>query len=525
MHVPVHATHTSITLDISYLTYTHILWCVVAGSVTAYSVLVRNSGNVPLRDLLLVVDALSGHSTNGSIACALLPDATSWAPGSDLAAQAELNCTGSYTFDQAAIEAGDIHPVMVATAANLAAPVQAQLPSIGVTATANMSVAIAASCLLPHRAGAWHTNVPGQRCQLALIQLHRAPHLQPALTHCTCTCMPLHAGAEVQCSITVTNTGNLGLRQLQLQGMSGNASCLLADGARLEPGASTDCSASWLSSQDDFESGSMHVPLSASAQPISSASANSPPLLVAAPATTLALPVVRSLSLSMRRTKGDDEPLLVVAAGHTLHLDLTVNNTGNVHLADLDLVLLPGLSCSLVSGGNASLLAAPPSELLVGQALECNGTFTYSQDDLEQGDRTFMATATATGVSQQAANVLVQAALSSQLQLDVDGPNCTTAPEGGNGRRKQCLLVREGLNVLFRSCMHECNPCPALPLVLAFLCSHFCKLPGRAAQHRQRALGQCQLAVSNGRGKRLHGSNPGPSSYRQLPAVPRGGAG
>jgi hypothetical protein len=116
---------------------------------------VSNTGNVKLRGLLLHVPQLAGDSNESSITCTTTGAGSSWAPGSDLAAGGSLSCSGTFSFSQDAIEAGDLSPAVTTTAANLAAAVTQPLPAISVPNSPSLSVAVdTASCIKPDDAGA-----------------------------------------------------------------------------------------------------------------------------------------------------------------------------------------------------------------------------------------------------------------------------------------------------------------------------------------------------------------------------------
>lgn len=113
-----------------------------------------NTGNVKLRGLQLLVPALAGDNNSDTIRCNYANGGDFWIVP-DLAAAASLSCSGSFNVDQGAIEAGDLSPAVIATAANLAAgPVTASLPAISVPNTPSLSVSVdAARCVPPTQAG------------------------------------------------------------------------------------------------------------------------------------------------------------------------------------------------------------------------------------------------------------------------------------------------------------------------------------------------------------------------------------
>lgn len=121
----------------------------------SYAFTVANTGNVKLRGLQLSVPVLGGDSSDSSISCSVSGLGSTWTAGSNLAADASLLCSGTYSFDQDAIEAGDLSPAINATATNLAAVVAAPLPAISVPLLPSLSVTVDTStCNKPEHAGA-----------------------------------------------------------------------------------------------------------------------------------------------------------------------------------------------------------------------------------------------------------------------------------------------------------------------------------------------------------------------------------
>lgn len=126
----------------------------VADTPISYTINLANSGNVKLRAVEVLVSQPAGNSSAGSITCVDASTNTSWPAGSDLPVGGILNCTGSYTFTQDAIEVGDVHPVATVTAANVTVPFTVSLPSISVPNTPSISVILhTASCIKPTQAG------------------------------------------------------------------------------------------------------------------------------------------------------------------------------------------------------------------------------------------------------------------------------------------------------------------------------------------------------------------------------------
>lgn len=123
-----------------------------AGTAVFYSVTLINTGNVKLRGLQLVVPALSGSSTTGTVPCT---DASgAWLTAPDLSPGGILVCNGSYSFSQPAIEQGSLYPTATATATNLLGAATADLPAISVPNVPSLSVNVDTSgCSKPSMAG------------------------------------------------------------------------------------------------------------------------------------------------------------------------------------------------------------------------------------------------------------------------------------------------------------------------------------------------------------------------------------
>jgi uncharacterized repeat protein (TIGR01451 family) len=128
----------------------------VTGDQVTYSWTLKNNGNVKLRALqlggadLLTTNILCTDSVTG----------TDWTHGSDLIVGDQLNCTGTYMYDQANIELGDSLHTTQATAANVKPTVQftdiVQLAAVTVPNLPSMTVTIVTStCTMPAIEGEW----------------------------------------------------------------------------------------------------------------------------------------------------------------------------------------------------------------------------------------------------------------------------------------------------------------------------------------------------------------------------------
>lgn len=263
------------------------------------------------------------------------------------------------------------------------------------------------------------------------------------------------------CSVFIFNTGNVRLSSLGVT----SGTCHPA-GLVVLPGSNTTCSVSKQALQVDFETGSLLVPVTATASPFGKNGSQA----IANDTKLIALEIVRTLTVTLQRQPSNNSisTTLVSWAGDMVHLLVTAANTGNVHLHNvtLDAPDLGPLTCVSGSYGHTSV-ALPADTLPVGQHLECSGSFVFTQDALEDGDRIFttsgMASALANAAS--ATPVVVPVAAMPQFVVDVDGLNCTKPArmrEYCSARRAACIHELVGnsnlLAVQQDGCMSHSDP-------------------------------------------------------------------
>jgi hypothetical protein len=222
----------------------------------------------------------------------------------------------------------------------------------------------------------------------------------------------------MECSVSVSNTGNVRLNGLQA---SGDASCIFEPVLQPYTASNATCTITKAATQDDFEAGNMVLSVSATATP----SGTSPAQITIPDSIIVPLPIKKQLQLSLARTNGST---VVDRAGTAVQLSVTATNAGNVHLRGiaLDVPGFDALTCS-----NSTDDVTLPADLLVGSSLVCSGAFSFDQDALEAGSRNFSAAGSASnlGGAGAASNVVeVVVAASPQLQVDVDALNCTRPP-------------------------------------------------------------------------------------------------
>lgn len=104
-----------------------------------------------------------------------------------------------------------------------------------------------------------------------------------------------------------------------------------------------------------------------------------------------------------------------------MHLVFYAVNSGNVQLRQVNLTVpgVEGLACNDTPATGLTIL--------VDQPLTCEGTIVFDQDALERGSRDYVVVGTAANLEHSISSDLVpvRVAAMPQLQLDVDGLNCT----------------------------------------------------------------------------------------------------
>lgn len=194
-----------------------------AGETITYSFKLTNTGNVTLHDLKVTEGTFTGSGTLSAASCPKAP----LAPGNS------ATCTATYRVTQADVDRGSVHNTATATGT----------PPTGDPVTSDPSEA----------------SVP-QKPSPALRLVKTADHTLLG-----------RAGERVIYTFTLTNTGNVTLRDLAVHegafsgsGKLSPVSCPAA-GQGLAPGASLQCSASYVVTSEDLAAGKLSNTATASA--------------------------------------------------------------------------------------------------------------------------------------------------------------------------------------------------------------------------------------------------------------------
>jgi uncharacterized repeat protein (TIGR01451 family) len=183
------------------------------------------------------------------------------------------------------------------------------------------------------------------------------------------------AGATVNYSFIVTNTGNVTLTSIVVSDPLPGMSAVSCPAATLAPSASTTCTATYTVTQADLDAGAINNTATA---------AGTPP--AGGPVTD-----VDSETVTATRTPSIDidkssTPASVDAAGQMVNYSFVVTNTGNVTLTSVGVTdPLPGLSA----------VTCPSTTLAPAASTTCTATYTATLADIDAG--AISNTATATG--------------------------------------------------------------------------------------------------------------------------------
>ncbi len=253
-----------------------------------------------------------------------------------LAPGATTNCVFEYTATQADVDAGSLTNSASVTGTPPSGPDVTDTDAVTVTATASPSI---------------------------------------ALTKTTTDSLIL--GATITYDIEAENTGNVTLTGVQIsESLSGASVVGTCDPVALAPGATTSCQFQYTATQTDIDAGSLTNSASVVGTPPSGADVTD------TDAVTLIAVVDPDIELTKTSTDAD------VEVGDTVTYTLTARNTGAVSLTDVTIAeTLPGASF---------VGACDPATLAPAETLACTVEYTATQDDVDAGGITNLATVVGT---------------------------------------------------------------------------------------------------------------------------------
>ncbi|MFC5185842.1 DUF7507 domain-containing protein [Actinomadura harenae] len=293
------------------------------GQTITYTYHVTNTGNVPLHSVG-VTDDLAGLS---AVTCT----ATTLAPG------ATTNCTATYVTTQADVDAGSINNVATAHGTPpTGEPIDSPPDEVTVEAIPTPSIA---------------------------VQKSAEPTTYSA------------AGQTITYTYHVTNTGNTTLNDVGVTDELPGLSAITCTATSLAPGASTNCTATYVTTQQDVNNGSIHNTATSHGTP---PGATEP--VVSEPSETT-VEAVPSPSVTVQKTA---EPTTFTAVGQTITYTYHVTNTGNTTLNDVGVTdVHPGLSA----------ITCTQVTLEPGESATCTATYVTTQADVDAGSVKNSATA------------------------------------------------------------------------------------------------------------------------------------
>ncbi|MCD1573238.1 DUF7507 domain-containing protein, partial [Agromyces mediolanus] len=297
----------------------------VAGERISFWFVVRNEGNVTIRDLVVTEERFTGSGAPPEISC----------PGDELAAFTQMTCRASYLVTQEDVDRGEL------------------VNTASVTGTDPEGE--------PVDGGESTVDVPTQP----------APGLQIRKTTATQT---LIAGEDITYWFQVRNTGNMTLDEItvvetEFSG-SGTLSAITCQRTTLPPQDTTWCRADYTVTQADVDAG--FIENAATATGVTRDGAD-----VTANESEQRIPSQQAPALTLEKTA--DAAELVV--GETVTYTFRVTNTGNVTVGNVRIEEI-----SFDGNGALGAIECPADRPLAPtESLNCTAEYEVVQADLDQG--------------------------------------------------------------------------------------------------------------------------------------------
>ncbi|MDP9904650.1 beta strand repeat-containing protein [Arthrobacter bambusae] len=335
------------------------------GNTISYSFLVTNTGNVTL-------NGVGVNDTQVAPAGALTTGPS--CPSSTLAPGASETCTATYTVAQADLDNGSVNDTATASGTSTVGTKVTSLPS--------------------------SASVPAvQSVGLSIVKTATPTTVSKV-------------GDKVTYSFVVANNGNVTLNNVAVTDTQAAPAGALTSGptcptTTLAPGASTTCTATYLTTQADLDHGTIKDSAVATGTTPTGGSITTPP-------SSATVTVNRTATLSLVKTA---TPAVVSKAGDTVSYSFAVSNTGNVTLSNV------AVAETAFSGtGTVSVISCPVTTLAPGASTTCTATYAVTQADVDAGSVTNTAVANGTDpsggpVASQPSSATVTAAPASGLTL------------------------------------------------------------------------------------------------------------
>lgn len=197
-------------------------------------------------------------------------------------------------------------------------------------------------------------------------------------------------GDEVEYTFTVTNSGNVTLRNLAIdeQSFSGSGalSAISCPTGAVAPAAVVTCTATYPVTQADLTAGTITNTAAATATGPSGAS------VVSADSTAVVdVDQVASLALTKSATPSGAD---AYNAGQVISFSFVVSNTGNVPVSSIAVN-----EVEFSGSGALSAINCPATALNPAQQFTCTASYTLTQDDVDSGSLRNTANATGTAAT------------------------------------------------------------------------------------------------------------------------------
>ncbi|WP_105805351.1 DUF7507 domain-containing protein [Leucobacter massiliensis] len=321
-----------------------------AGEVVTYTFRVTNTGNLDLENVAVTETEFSGAGELSPVVC----------PATTLGAGAWMDCTATYTVQQADVERGTITNAALATGTPPGEdPVASRPDDVEIPAADRPVISLLKEIANP-AAGSpgWSSSTSFEKDQ------------------------------TLEYRFTVKNTGNLTLTNIAVEEAAWNGSGSLfalacpAD-LVLPPGEATVCTATYTpASQEDVDRGTIDNTAVAHGDAVRHPDVTSDPSSAVAVAP-------HAPALQLVKTADKTE---YTAPGEVITYTFTVTNVGNLTMRDI------AVTETQFSGAGEMTPVACPADVVLAPAesTECTASYTVQQADLDRGEITNAATASGT---------------------------------------------------------------------------------------------------------------------------------
>ncbi|WP_426564988.1 DUF7507 domain-containing protein [Angustibacter sp. McL0619] len=297
-----------------------------AGQIITYSFRVTNSGDSTVSSISIADTLTAPAGPVPAITC----------PVTSLAAAASTTCTGTYPVTQADVDNGAILDSAVANGVDIAGGAVASSPSA------------------------------------ATVTVTRSPALSVSKTASPANVST--AGQSIAYSFVVTNTGNVTVHGISIADVlaapAGPVPTISCPATTLSPGAATTCTATYSTTQNDIDHGSVTNTATASGF----SPTNAP---VTSGSSTASVSAASGASLALVKTAS---PTVVTAAGQPVAYSFKVTNTGNLTVTGLSIA-----DTFTAPSGPAPNVTCPVTQLAPNATTTCTASYSATQADIDNG--------------------------------------------------------------------------------------------------------------------------------------------